>query len=634
MNIVVARVLASICSSFYSCCRFSAIIGSFIDMIDHTVDGSLVSELESLITSIPFRIPEYQIEPVRWMPLPEKRIIITYKMALPEEKIMTGLQSDLHVDLGHLIRVKVKENITNHLRNRRRLFANNSIVEIYQDKLGMEVIECDEIRDCDELKLLYSREALVEGVYDDEIFVALDMVPSDLVQFRHGSDSIPNDTQISSQWYHLAPNGINTKEYWEMERADELGDSEQVVVAVIDSGVDFNHEDMVRRIWINPDEECGNGIDDDQNGYIDDCNGWNFIDNNNQPLDDNGHGTASATLIAGASNNENGIAGLCWNCKIMPLKALDNNLQGKLSKILLAINYALKKGAKISNHSYGASGDFPALRNAIERTNLLGMLVIASAGNFGNDSDHKPVYPASFLFPNVISVGATDKRGRNASFTNYGSLVDISAPGVDVLAGTIENGYHHFEGTSFAAPLVTGVLASVYSYLPYISMIELKELMISSASKGVYYGNANGAKLNYGRMMKNAVVHRDNMSTCARLGFDVTCGGDTKFDKYRFRCVDKGNSFSCDCRKGFSNSRDGTCQDINECDLDGQCPRHSRCINLPGTFECQCDRKKVWNVLMKQCDTRPDKMCDSGRRDCTTGLCNNGFDRSFSDQTK
>jgi subtilisin family serine protease len=229
---------------------------------------------------------------------------------------------------------------------------------------------------------------------------------------------------------------IDAPEAWDITTGDGT-----VVIAVIDSGVAWDHPELAGNIWTNPGEDpwadpndptTGNGIDDDNNGYKDDWRGWDFVNNDNDPMDFLNHGTHVAGTIAGVGNNSRGVTGVMWTASIMSLRFLDATGSGNTADAISAINYAVRNGAKVLNNSWGGGGPSQLLKQAIQRSNSAGTVFVAAAGNEGNDNDSTPSYPASFDVANIISVAATDQNDNLPSFSNYGATsVDVGAPGVD-----------------------------------------------------------------------------------------------------------------------------------------------------------------------------------------------------------
>ncbi len=244
--------------------------------------------------------------------------------------------------------------------------------------------------------------------------------------------------------------------------------SGRVIVAVIDTGVDFRHPDLAPNMWVNAREIPGNGRDDDGNGYVDDIYGWDFANNDNNPWDDNGHGTHVAGTIGAVGNNGIGVVGVIWNVRIMALKFLDANGNGYTSDAIRALNYAVANGATISNNSWGGGGHDQALANAIANARHAGHIFVAAAGNNGANNDSVPYYPAHYAIDNIVAVAASDMHDNLASFSNYGrNTVDLAAPGVSIWSTTPNNTYAPWSGTSMATPHVTGVLALVRDLRPY-----------------------------------------------------------------------------------------------------------------------------------------------------------------------
>lgn len=263
----------------------------------------------------------------------------------------------------------------------------------------------------------------------------------------------PGDPMYNQQ-YGLQK--ISAERAWE-----NLGHSSgKIVVAVIDTGIDYNHPDLRENIYVNTREIPGNGIDDDKNGYIDDVHGWNFITGTNDPLDDQGHGTHCAGIIGAMGDNDIGIVGVSWKIQLLPLKFLDSQGSGTIADAIKAIEYANDLGIPITSNSWGGGGYSQAMYDEIKRGQDRGHLFIAAAGNSRGNNDQTPSYPASYKLDNVISVAATDKFDIMASFSNYGKgSVHLAAPGVDILSTYKGNQYASMSGTSMATPFVSGAAA-------------------------------------------------------------------------------------------------------------------------------------------------------------------------------
>lgn len=308
--------------------------------------------------------------------------------------------------------------------------------------------------------------------------------------------TIPNDPGF--EWLHgmnnsgqtggLSGADINAPQAW-----DTITGNGGTLVAVIDTGVDYNHPDLKDNMWVNDGEVAGNGIDDDKNGYVDDIYGYDFLNNDPDPMDDDGHGTHCAGTIGAVGNNGIGVAGVNWRAKIMALKFLGPN-GGSTSGAIRAIDYAVANGARISNNSWGGGGFSPALSNAIDRARQAGHLFVAAAGNSYSNNDIVPAYPANYAIDNVVSVAAIDHNGVIADFSNRGvRTVDIGAPGVNVLSCQPGGGYQYLSGTSMAAPHVTGALSLLLDRYPALTYRQAITMLYSSATlspglKGVVAG--------------------------------------------------------------------------------------------------------------------------------------------------
>jgi subtilisin family serine protease/subtilisin-like proprotein convertase family protein len=294
--------------------------------------------------------------------------------------------------------------------------------------------------------------------------------------------AIPNDPSFSSLWglNNTGQGGgtpdadIDAAEAWNIQTGNN------VLVGVIDTGVDYNHPDLAANIWTNPGEIAGDGIDNDGNGYVDDIHGYDFFNNDSDPMDDVGHGTHVAGTIAGSGNNGVGVTGVSWSSKIMALKFMGPN-GGTTYDAIRAINYATQMGAKITNNSWAGGGFSQGLYDAIAAARNAGSLFIAAAGNSGNNNDSTATYPASYDLDNIIAVAATDRNDQLASFSNYGATsVDIGAPGVDILSTTPNNTYSTYDGTSMAAPHVSGVASLVWAQNPGMTYAQVKERILTT----------------------------------------------------------------------------------------------------------------------------------------------------------
>lgn len=309
-------------------------------------------------------------------------------------------------------------------------------------------------------------------------------------------DVVPNDTSFSQQWGLNNGNNtdINAPEAWDVGTG-----SNTVVIAVIDSGVDYNHPDLRNNIWSNPGEIAGNGVDDDGNGFRDDVRGWDFEANDNNPMDENNHGTHVAGIIGAQTNNGTGVAGTNWNVQIMPLKFMNPQGAGTTAAAINALDYAVRMGADVSNNSWGGGSFSQALFDAIQRANAQGHLFVAASGNDGVNNDNTPHYPSSYNLANIISVAASDQNGGLTGFSNFGiNSVDLAAPGAQILSTTRNGGYQAFSGTSMAAPFVSGVAGLLLGQNPNLSVSELRNFILNNVTNvGALSGRvATGGRLN------------------------------------------------------------------------------------------------------------------------------------------
>jgi serine protease len=305
--------------------------------------------------------------------------------------------------------------------------------------------------------------------------------------YRVSIATTPNDPAFGSLWGldntgqsgGTANADIGAPEAWNTSTG-----TGHTIVAVIDTGVDYNHPDLKANMWKNSREIPGNGIDDDGNGYRDDVYGYDFANNDSNPMDDNGHGTHVSGTIGAVGDNGVGVAGIDWHTKIMALKFLDSSGSGYLSNAVRALNYAVANGAKVVNNSYGGGGYDAAMQTAINNARTHGVIVVAAAGNDGTNNDSNPVYPANYSGDNLIAVAATDRNDRIASFSNYGrTTVDIAAPGVAIYS-TLPNGqYGTYSGTSMATPHVVGAIALVWDAHPDWTYHQVIDAVLNTADR-------------------------------------------------------------------------------------------------------------------------------------------------------
>ncbi|MBA4368299.1 MAG: hypothetical protein C0403_11770 [Desulfobacterium sp.] len=295
------------------------------------------------------------------------------------------------------------------------------------------------------------------------------------------SQEAPNDSLFSQQWglnnLNSREADINMLEAWDIEPGDP-----NVIVAIIDMGFDVTHSDLQNNIWKNPGEIQENGIDDDQNGYIDDIIGWDFVnqsegyddgnsdfqDEDNDPtMAQSSHGNEVFGVLGATTNNSIGIAGVTGRCKMMLIRAGYLNTEGKAvlsgASISKGIIYATDNGAHVINISSGSNKYSNSYHDVLQYAIDRGVVIICSAGNDGSNS---PVYPAAYDLAGLISVGATTDEDKPAKFSNWGDWVDVSAPGQHIISTMNNDRYGQIHGTSFAAPIVAGIAALLVSHYP------------------------------------------------------------------------------------------------------------------------------------------------------------------------
>ncbi len=321
--------------------------------------------------------------------------------------------------------------------------------------------------------------------------------------YKYHALKAPNDPLYKDQWglhnigspdkegvLGLAGVDINMEKAWDISTG-----SKNVVVAVIDTGVDFTIPDLKDNAWTNQVEFHGlPQVDDDKNGYVDDIHGFNFSTIQDpapgggtlstdpaDPTDDHGHGSHCSGVIGARGDDGQGMAGVNWNVSIMAVKFLDANGGGSLAGAVAAIDFATKNGAQIMSNSWGGGPASTILDDAIKRAGVAGALFVAAAGNDGTDNDASPSYPASYSDDNILAVAAVNNRGSLADFSNFGAKsVHVGAPGVNVISVT-PGGPQNWSGTSMATPHVSGVAAILKANEPGLNYKQIKERIIKTA---------------------------------------------------------------------------------------------------------------------------------------------------------
>ena len=399
------------------------------------------------------------------------------------------------------ILVKFKSGVTQDAIDHLTAERNDRVEDRIENIEGWEAI--DDFDNADPATLVKEYQQLPEVEYAEPNYeINLDEAEADpLVPI------LPHDPQFTDQWA-LSNSGqrggkkgadISATLAW----AKTTG-SDEVVVAVLDTGVDYNHEDLTENMWRRPEKM--EPYHDNELGTIDDEFGFNAIDGSD-PMDDNGHGTHCAGIIGAEGENNVGIAGVNWKVQIMPLKFMNAGGSGSTKDAIEAINYVIDRkkagvNVRIISASWGSTQKSRALGEVIRKAYENDILFVAAAGNSSVDNDRNPHYPSSYDVPNVVSVAALDRHDALASFSNYGAKsVAIAAPGVDILSTWLGNEYEEKSGTSMATPVVSGVAALILAEHPQMSVDDLKKKLLASTDpvpvlkgKTVTAGRINAAK--------------------------------------------------------------------------------------------------------------------------------------------
>jgi subtilisin family serine protease len=347
-------------------------------------------------------------------------------------------------------------------------------------------------------------------------------------------EETPDDTDFEKLW------GLNNEgqtggtldaDIDALEAWGEVQTPKETIIAVIDTGVDYTHSDLAANMWKNEEEIPDNGEDDDGNGYIDDVYGYDFHNNDGDPMDDHYHGTHVAGTIAAVGNNGKGVIGVNPNGKIMALKFLSASGSGTIANAIRAVDYAANMGTKLSNNSWGCSGcNSSALYDAIRAAGEKGHLFIAAAGNAAHDNDTAPKnYPSSYDLDNIIAVAATDHNDGIASFSSYGATtVDLGAPGVNIYSTAPGDSYRSLNGTSMATPHVAGAVSLILSECADLESDVIKQVIMNTADsiESLDGKTVTGARLNvHQALLHEAIKVCKDRDTTPPPSYEV-CGED------------------------------------------------------------------------------------------------------------
>lgn len=329
-----------------------------------------------------------------------------------------------------------------------------------------------------------------------------------IANFESADPRAPRDPEFSKLWglyndgnnepggsgrQSVAGADINAFQAWDLTRG-----SNDVTIAVIDTGIDYSHPDLVDNMWVNSGEIAGNGIDDDGNGFIDDVYGYDFANNDGDPRDGHSHGTHCAGTIGATHNNSLGVAGVMANVKMMGIKFLTDSGSGSTDNAIKSIDYATKMNVDLMSNSWGGGGFSQALMDSISAANDAGILFVAAAGNSSTNNDSKPHYPSNYQVDNVISVAAHNSSDDLASFSCYGKrTVHVAAPGRNILSTVKNGGYEVYSGTSMATPHVSGVLGLLLAKEGRSDVKEIRERLMKTS---VYVASYKNKTISEGRV--------------------------------------------------------------------------------------------------------------------------------------
>jgi subtilisin family serine protease len=397
-------------------------------------------------------------------------------------------------EAGEII-VKFREGIS-ETSIRSFLLAEGVNILDRMDNLGLILVSVPKGQELEKIEEL-KRNPLVEYAEPNGVVRMADTIAVEFRSSLRAPDVIPDDPRYHNNGQWNLPQ-IEAPAAWDITTG-----SDEVVIAFVDSGVDFDHPELRDKIWTNPKEIPGNGIDDDGNGFADDVHGWDWVNWDGEPQDDYWHGTFISSIAAAETNNGDGMAGVSWGARIMPVKVFDDQWYSQPWHITGGIEYAADNGAKIINLSWRLTGsEYPqALQTAVDYAHSQGALVVAAAGDSFNSS-YK--YPAAL--DHVVSVAATGHEDVHPDFSTHNDKVDVAAPGVDILGISSPLGFEYgrLASTEAAASHVSGLAALIWSVNPALTPDQVESIMESTAVDLGEPGRDN--KFGHGRIDAAAAV--------------------------------------------------------------------------------------------------------------------------------
>jgi subtilisin family serine protease len=392
--------------------------------------------------------------------------------------------------------VKFREGVSDEAVEEITARFNDRVEDEIEALPGLQAI--DDLDDAEAAEVVAQYQALPEVEYAEENKEISLIEPGDVsfaeedvdYAYRRREHLHPRDPLFSEQWAldNHGQQGGKTEADIRAPLAWALtSGSDKVVVAVIDTGVDYNHADLAANIWVRPASLAP--YEDQQIGTIQDYHGYNAVENNSDPMDDSGHGTHCAGIIGAEGGNNQGIAGVNWKVQIMPLKFMNASGFGNTKDAIECINYVIDRhnkgvNVRVISASWGSTTKSKALEDMIRKAYDAGILFVAASGNASTNTDRTPHYPSSYKLGNVLSVAALDRNDQLASFSNFGEKsVHLAAPGKEILSTWLADQYEAHSGTSMATPFVAGVAALILSREPRISVDELRSRLLESVDK-------------------------------------------------------------------------------------------------------------------------------------------------------